>query len=86
MMDERPPDDGHRQTILNPLLTHVGIGLAQVGGEFRITEEFSRVAFEWLEVPDRPLRPAPSPPSRASRSPAWRSASSKSRSSRRRAS
>ncbi len=57
MMDERPPDDGHRQTILNPLLTHVGIGLAQVGGEFRITEEFSRVAFEWLEVPDRPLRP-----------------------------
>lgn len=55
MMAEEPPDDGHRQTILNPLLTHVGIGLAQVGGEFRMTQEFSRVAFEWIEIPDRPV-------------------------------
>jgi len=28
MLAEKPPDDGHRRTILNPYHTHVGIGLA----------------------------------------------------------
>ena len=56
MMAERPPQDGHRRTILDPLFTHVGIGLAAVGGEIRMTEEFTRVAFEWMELPALPLR------------------------------
>jgi uncharacterized protein YkwD len=57
MMAERPPHDGHRRTVLDPLFTHVGIGLAAVGGEFRMTEEFTRVAFEWVELPAGPLHP-----------------------------
>lgn len=56
MMAERPPKDGHRRTILDPTSTHVGIGVAVVGGEFRMTEEFTSVAFEWIEVPAKPLR------------------------------
>ena len=56
MMAERPPKDGHRRTILDPTSTHVGIGLAVVGGEFRMTQEFTSVAFEWIEVPEKPLR------------------------------
>ena len=56
MMDERPPHDGHRRTILDPVYTHVGIGLAVVGGELRTTEEFTRAAFEWIETPAGPLR------------------------------
>ena len=55
MMAETPPDDGHRRTILDPTLTHVGIGAAVVGGEFRMTEEFTRVGFEWIELPDQAL-------------------------------
>jgi uncharacterized protein YkwD len=56
MMAEQAPRDGHRRTILDPLFTHVGIGMAMVGGEFRMSEEFTRVAFEWVELPDGPLR------------------------------
>ena len=56
MMAERPPQDGHRRTILDPLFTHVGIGLAAVGGELRLSQEFTRVAFEWIELPAGPLR------------------------------
>lgn len=56
MMAETPPQDGHRRTILDPGFTHVGVGLAVVGGELRMTEEFTRSLFEWVEVPDRPLR------------------------------
>jgi uncharacterized protein YkwD len=57
MMDERPPNDGHRRTILDPDHTHVGIGLAVAGGEFRMTQEFTSVGFEWVEVPARALAP-----------------------------
>jgi len=56
MMAEVTPDDGHRRTILDPGFTHVGIGLAQAGNELRMTEEFTRVAFEWIETPAGPLR------------------------------
>jgi uncharacterized protein YkwD len=56
MMAERPPADGHRQLILDPMFTHIGIGLSIKGGEFRMTEEFVRVAFDWLAVPTTPLR------------------------------
>ncbi len=55
MMAERPPDDGHRRTVLDPAWTHVGIGAATVGGEFRMAEEFSRHVVEWVEVPAGPL-------------------------------
>jgi hypothetical protein len=56
MMAEEPPNDGHRRTVLDPRHTHVGIGMAVVGGEFRMSEEFTSVAFEWIEVPPGPLR------------------------------
>jgi uncharacterized protein YkwD len=40
MMDEVPPEDGHRRTILDPTATHVGVGWAQQTGSFRMAEEF----------------------------------------------
>jgi uncharacterized protein YkwD len=55
MMAEVPPHDGHRRTVLNPEWTHVGIGTATLGGEFRMSEEFSRHVVEWVEVPAEPL-------------------------------
>ena len=55
MMAERPPDDGHRRTVLDPIFTHVGIGVALVDGEFRMTEEFSRHVMEWIEIPSAPV-------------------------------
>ena len=57
MMAERPPDDGHRRTVLDPNWTHVGIGFAVVLGEFRMTEEFSRHVVEWVEIPAKPVAP-----------------------------
>jgi hypothetical protein len=56
MMAERPPEDGHRRTILDPRWTHVGIGAGTVGGQFRMSQEFTRVAFDWMEVPAAPVR------------------------------
>lgn len=55
MMAETPPEDGHRRVILDPAFTHVGIGVGVAGGEFRMSEEFTRVGFEWLAVPDAPV-------------------------------
>ena len=55
MMAEVPPGDGHRRTVLDPKWTHVGIGAAALGGEFRMAEEFSRHVVEWVEVPAEPL-------------------------------
>ncbi|HEX7152830.1 MAG TPA: CAP domain-containing protein [Thermoanaerobaculia bacterium] len=51
MMEEKPPHDGHRRTILDPHATHVGIGLAWEKGEFRIAQEFVRRYVTW----SRPL-------------------------------
>jgi uncharacterized protein YkwD len=56
MMAEHPPDDGHRRTVLDPIWTHVGIGVAVVGGEFRMTEEYSRRVVTWVDVPSEPMR------------------------------
>jgi uncharacterized protein YkwD len=47
MMRETAPLDGHRRTILDPNATHVGIGLAWEGGEFRITQEFVHRYVNW---------------------------------------
>jgi uncharacterized protein YkwD len=56
MMAEEPPLDGHRRTILDPRWTHVGIGAGTVGGQFRMSQEFTRVAFDWMDVPAAPVR------------------------------
>ena len=40
MMREKPPYDGHRRTILDPNATHVGIGYAIKGNNFRMAQEF----------------------------------------------
>ena len=55
MMAERPPDDGHRRTALDPDWTHVGFGAAAAGGEFRMVEEYSRRVALWVEVPRAPV-------------------------------
>ena len=55
-MAETPPHDGHRRLLLDPDFTHVGIGVAVVGRQLRLSEEFTRVAFEWIAVPSQPLR------------------------------
>lgn len=47
MMDELPPNDGHRRAILDPYATHVGIGVAWEGGELRLAQEFIRRYVEW---------------------------------------
>jgi len=55
MMAEVPPDDGHRRIVLDPVCTRVGIGVGVSGGEFRMSEEFTRVGFEWMTVPAAPI-------------------------------
>ena len=47
MMAEVAPHDGHKKTILDPHATHVGIGLAWEGGEFRLVHEFVRRYVDW---------------------------------------
>ncbi len=64
-MAEKPPNDGHRRTILDPIWTHVGIGFALVGGELRMTEEYSRRVLEWAELPAGPVRAGGGRPARA---------------------
>jgi hypothetical protein len=56
MMAEKPPADGHRRAILDPHATHVGIGLAWDGGEFRVSQEFMRRYIEWKPMPRRQAR------------------------------
>jgi uncharacterized protein YkwD len=51
MLAETPPHDGHRKAILDPAATHVGLGLAWQGGEFRLVQEFLRRYLAWT----RPL-------------------------------
>jgi len=40
MLNEKPPNDGHRQNILDPYHTHVGIGLAFDRYNVYMTQEF----------------------------------------------
>ena len=55
MMAERPPHDGHRQTILDPAATHVGVGWALDHGRFQMAQEFlvRRLERLSLTLPDR---------------------------------
>jgi uncharacterized protein YkwD len=43
MMNEKPPDDGHRQNILSPIATLVGVSILidQQHGELWLTEDFA---------------------------------------------
>ena len=50
MMAERPPDDGHRRTILDPEATHVGVGYAVEGGRFQMAQEFLTRTLERLSI------------------------------------
>ena len=56
MMREKPPQDGHRRTILDPQSTHVGVGYAASHGRFQMAEEFLVRTLEQLR-----LAPAGSP-------------------------
>ena len=50
-MAEKPPLDLHRKNILDPGHTHVGIGLAVVGGEFTATQLFVNRYAQLKEFP-----------------------------------
>jgi uncharacterized protein YkwD len=50
MLDEKPPNDGHRRAILDPEATHVGIGWHQTGRNFRLAEEFTSRRFDRLRI------------------------------------
>jgi uncharacterized protein YkwD len=42
MLDEKPPDDGHRQNILSKAFTHIGIAVYRDGsGTVWLTQDFS---------------------------------------------
>ena len=75
MMAELPPHDGHRRTVLDPDWTHVGIGAAVVGGEFRMVEEFSRRVALWVEVPEGPVPAGARAPFAVKLPPGWMLAS-----------
>ena len=51
-VDETPPLEGHRKNVLDPAHTHVGIGLAVVGGEFTMAEEFINRYVELGPLPE----------------------------------
>lgn len=57
MMQEKPPDDGHRKTILDPDATHVGVGYAIGRGRFQMSQEFLTRRFERLTL----AAPGPDP-------------------------
>ena len=57
MLAERPPDDGHRRTILDPGATHVGVGYAIVGGSFRMSQEFLTRHLAWVKLEGSRKRP-----------------------------
>ncbi|HUR81105.1 MAG TPA: CAP domain-containing protein [Thermoanaerobaculia bacterium] len=50
MMAEMAPADGHKRTMLDPHATHVGVGLAWEGGEFRLVQEFVRRYVDWTRA------------------------------------
>jgi len=50
MMREKPPYDGHRQTILDPEATHVGVGYAVGHGRFQMAQEFLTRGLQTLSL------------------------------------
>ncbi len=57
MMEEKPPGDGHRRTILDPDATHVGVGYSIVRGRFQMSQEFLTRRFEQVTL----TAPGPDP-------------------------
>jgi uncharacterized protein YkwD len=51
-VDEQPPLDGHRKAVFDPAHTHVGVGLAVVGGEFTMSEEFINRYVDLTPLPE----------------------------------
>lgn len=51
MFNEKAPNDGHRQTILYPYLTHVGIGIAFNESRLTLAEEFTAHYAELKPLP-----------------------------------
>jgi len=52
MLEEKPPDDGHRRALLDPWITHIGVGLVRAYGELRATHELaSEVTAQWTGAP-----------------------------------
>jgi uncharacterized protein YkwD len=52
MLAEQPPDTGHRETILDPLATHLGVGVAVGDGAVRVSHEFAaRRVLDWRPPP-----------------------------------
>jgi uncharacterized protein YkwD len=52
MLAEVPPNDGHRRALLDPQVTHLGVGLAVWGGEVRVTHELAtEVMQSWTPPP-----------------------------------
>ena len=50
MLEEVPPNDGHRKTILDAEATHVGVGYALGNGRFQMAQEFLTRWLERLEL------------------------------------
>jgi len=52
MLSEVPPADGHRKTLLDPDVTHIGVGIAYDGGEIRVAHEIAvEVTTAWRSAP-----------------------------------
>jgi Cysteine-rich secretory protein family len=56
MLEEVPPNDGHRKTILFPQLSHVGFGIALAGHNLRLDELYLARYVEVDPIP-RELKP-----------------------------
>jgi hypothetical protein len=56
MIEEIPPNDGHRKTILSPPLTHVGFGIAMQGHNLRLDELYLARYIEIEPIP-RQVKP-----------------------------
>lgn len=59
MLQEQPPEDGHRRTLLHPLATHIGVGLAYSAHRLVMSHEVvTQVGkVEQTETLCRPLSP-----------------------------
>ena len=56
MLNEKPPNDGHRRTILFPVHTHVGFGIALQGFHLRLAELY---VAKYVRVDSIPQRAKP---------------------------
>jgi hypothetical protein len=57
MLEEVPPADGHRRALLDPWVTHIGVGLAWGDGEVRMTHELATEVTEGWVPPPAVARP-----------------------------